>query len=300
MSSVKRKQHLRSDRTGRRSRARYTVVVNRGRAHRSVGFLSHTEKGIAPIVITAAISVIAFLAVLGWQIERSLTQKQAATSFVATYRPIAEGSVSPAIPAPAASTASSTDVISYIGPAVLDQLVATYQGMVSSGSFSIADAQKAAEQLAPYLRAPVEYTTYRSSDIATDPDTSYARMLRYRSDLRDALAPLLKNTQPEYEIFAQYVQTNDTTYLDSLRTIAGNYRETQTNMARVSVPADAVLYHTAIMDSLGEFASTLDSMAEHADDPFAIVALLRTYNQAEEDVLISFDGLTKYYKTKTL
>ncbi len=47
-----------------------------------------------------------------------------------------------------------------------------------------------------------------------------------------------------------------------------------------------------------EFAATLDQLAAHADDPFASVALLRGYNQAETDMLTSFNSLASYFKSK--
>ncbi len=197
------------------------------------------------------------------------------------------------------SIAISNDVVSYIGPAVLDQLVSAYDRMLQDGSFSPAGAQKAAESLAESLTAPVEYATYRAGDLTLDSDTSYERMLRYRSDLRSALAPLLENTQAEYELFARHVETGDQAYLEQMRAAARRYRDAQATMAQVSVPRDAAPSHLAIIDSLGKFAATLDSMSAHADDPFATVALLRTYNQAEADVLAAFNTLTIYYKTKT-
>ncbi len=40
-------------------------------------------------------------------------------------------------------------------------------------------------------------------------------------------------------------------------------------------------------------------MSKHADDPFASVALLRSYNEAEADILTSFNALTTYYKSKS-
>lgn len=233
-----------------------------------------------------------------WQIERYITHKNDASMFVAARHSFDENERTIST-STLEGLAVSNDVVSYIGPAVLGQLTSTYDQMLQDGSFSLDDAQKAAESLAASLTAPVEYATYRATDLSIDPDTSYERMLRYRSDLRTALTPLLENTQAEYETFALYVETGDHTHLAQLRTAAQRYRDAQSAMARMSVPRDAAVYHLAIVDALGKFAATLDSMSTHADDPFAAVALLRTYNQAEADVLTSFGALPAYYKTKT-
>ena len=125
-------------------------------------------------------------------------------------------------------------------------------------------------------------------------------MLQYRSDLRTAFAPLLKNTTPEYEIFAQYADTKDVSYLTKLKSIALDYRTAASSTALVVVPRDAVSYHVAILNAMEEFAATLDALATHANDPFASVALLRSYDQAESDMLTSFNALTTYYKSKQL
>ncbi len=256
------------------------------------------EYGFAPIVITAAISVAALLAVVGWEIRRVAHEKQSVSSFVATYA--GESTSQEDAPSFGSETeATSTDVVSLIGPAVINQLLETYVGMQEDGSYTAQDAQKAAEDFASALKAPVEYLAYQTSDIRTDPDTSYARMLAYRSDLRESLAPLLDNTRPEYEVFALYVQTKDAAYLTQLDDIAKRYHDAQSATASVIAPRDAVPYHVAILNAMGKFAATLHSMSAHADDPFATVALLRSYNEAETDILASFNALTAYYKSKS-
>lgn len=272
-----------------------------------MGFLTYTREpasrqdGFAPIVVTAALSVVVLLAVAGWEIQKNLQEKQEVSSFIAIRGendPIDLENTSDS-GGSGASFSTSTDVISYIGPAVLDHLVGAYLQMQEDGTYTASGGEKVAENLASVVRAPVEYRAYQGSDLKTDSDTSYQRMLAYRSDLRDALAPLLKNTQPEYEIFALYASTKDSVYLAALRTVAQNYRDAQSAVARVIVPKDATPYHLGILNAMGEFAATLDAMARHADDPFAAVALLRTYNEGEVDILTSFNALTTYYKSKT-
>ncbi len=123
-------------------------------------------------------------------------------------------------------------------------------------------------------------------------------MIRYRSDLREAFAPLLKNTESELEMYAKYVETSDPIHLERLSSAAQNYREAARNTARVTVPRDAINYHLSILNAMAQFAATLDAMAKNADDPFSSVALLRNYNSAEESMLVSFDSLKNYYGQK--
>lgn len=284
----------------------YTYAVEKERAYTSGRVLPTLigERGITAILITAAISVIALLAVAGWQIERGVQQKNAQTAFIATGVAATQGDSAFGAFANASSSdsssvgTSSADLISYIGPAMMSELVNSYTQLQQNGSFSVETAQKAGEQLAPSMRAEVSYHSYTSSDLRTDSDTSYKRMIAYRGDLQTALRPLLNNTEPEYAIFAQYVSTGDTTYLTKLKNIAQDYRDAVSATANVVVPVDATAYHVAILNAMEEFASTLDAMSAHASDPFASAALLRTYNQAEQDMLSSFNALTTYEKSK--
>lgn len=202
----------------------------------------------------------------------------------------------PAAPNPNAT--SSSDTIAMIGPMVTAEIFGQYAGLAQRGDFSSSTVASAANAIAPNVRAVVSYPTYSASDLKTDPDTSYNRMLEYRADLRASLAPLLKNTDAEFEIYAKYVQTSDPIYLAQLSAAADNYRAAASSTAAVVVPQDAVVYHVAILNAMSQFASVLDSMAAHGDDPIASAALLRSYNQAEQDMFNSFNNLTLYYSRK--
>ena len=252
-------------------------------------------RGFSPIFITAGLAALALIGVIAWEAVKSVNAGNPPTVLPTTLG-------NPALnltPESSSGTASSTDPISALGSIILDQLTGAYQDLQSSGTYSTSTAEQVGQSLAPYVIADVSYPTFSASDIKTDAATSYARMLQYRSDLRTSLSPLLNNTQPEYEIFAYYVNTKDVSYLKKLQSVAASYRVAATSTAQVVVPADAVKYHVAILNAMEEFGATLDAMAAHADDPFASVALLRTYNKAESDMLNSFNALTTYYKSKT-
>ncbi len=260
--------------------------------------------------MTAALSVLVLLAVVGWEVDRSLTASKAntaapalATESIASSAPTGYSAPTPVSAAAssmfdAAAQASSTDPLSQIGPAVMQQLESAYARMQTVGGYSTATAQQVSASLAPYVAAGVSYPSFTASTIKTDSNTSYTRMLRYRADLRVSLAPLMKNSEPEYQIFGDYVMTKDPAYLVKLRHVADLYRQAASSTALVVVPQDAVSYHIAILNAMEEFAATLDALAAHANDPFASAALLSGYNQAEQDMLTSFNNLTLYYKSK--
>lgn len=198
-----------------------------------------------------------------------------------------------------AGAGTSTDPVGMIGPVVLGKLMGEYAGLVESQSYSQDALQQAAASIAPNVKAVVPYQTYTLDDLTTDTDTSYARMLTYRSDLRAALAPLLDNKNSELEMYAKYVETSDPTYLGKLAAAAANYRLAASSTAKVVVPRDAVNYHLDILNAMEKFAATLDSMSKHGDDSIGSVALLRTYNDAEQRMYTSFNALSDYYGQKT-
>lgn len=196
------------------------------------------------------------------------------------------------------SAPSSTDPLSMIGPIVVGQLVGQYTGLVDSGSYTTELGTQVAESIAPYIKAAISYKTYSKDDLKIDGDTSYDRMLTYRADLRDALAPLMANSQSEFEIYGLYIETGDEAYLDELSSAAENYRSAAKNTANMTIPRDAINYHIAILNAMEQFAATLDAMASKQQDAFASVALLRTYNSAEQAMFNSFDNLGNYYGRK--
>lgn len=196
------------------------------------------------------------------------------------------------------SATSETDPIAMIGPVVVAQLVGQYAGLIDSGTYSEAAGTAAAEAIAPNVRAAVSYKTYAASEFKTDTDISYERMLEYRSDLREALAPLLRNTESELDIYARYVETGEILHLERLSSVAANYREAAANAAALTIPRDAGYYHRDILNAMEQFAATLDAMAKNTDDAYASVALLRSYNSAEQKMFLSFDALSNYYGQK--
>lgn len=197
------------------------------------------------------------------------------------------------------STAPGTNGIAIIGPVVTAEMVGVYASLQDQGSYTSADIQSASAHIAANMRATVPHKTYTLADIKTDADTSYARMLTYRGDLRIALAPLLENSGSELEIYGKYIETSDSTYLAQLSSASQNYTRAAQQSAALTVPKDAINYHKDILNAMEQFAATLDQMVAHAADPLASMALLRTYNQSESDMYYSFKALSAYYSQKT-
>jgi len=259
--------------------------------------------------MAAAVSVVILFGAVVWKTTTMMKAGVAANSYVAAdvalvpeATPDAQWQQEMILLGLATSTSpaatSSNDTVAMIGPMVAAQLAGQYAGIQDSGAYSTDALESAAQKVASNLKASVTYRTYTTADIKTDPDTSVARMLTYRSDLRAALAPLVENTTPELELFARYVETNDPEYLTELQHAAANYRIAIAATASLTVPRDAVNYHRGILNAMGEFASTIDSLSIHGADALASAALLRTFNAAEQNMYMSFNSLASYYTQK--
>ena len=236
----------------------------------------------------AALSALALLGALSWSATHPQTIRYSAPRAAAIERGRADAQTDALA---IALQASSTP----LGDAVLSQFAARYQELASQGDVSSSTAASAAD-----IMPEVSYKTYSTADVATDPDVSLQRVIRYRSDLRLALMPLLNSTTPEFEIYARYVDTRNETHLDRLKAVASDYRVEIAQTLKVKAPRDASARHLAILDAMSRFAATLDALADNAKDPIASVALLRAYNEAERSMFTSFDALGRYAAAKAL
>ncbi|OGG69134.1 hypothetical protein A3F27_03440 [Candidatus Kaiserbacteria bacterium RIFCSPHIGHO2_12_FULL_53_13] len=268
--------------------------------------MMRSEAGFSPIVVSAAVSVAALLVVFGWQSTRTLQAGNAGVRAVNAYlsgeeRPLflQEQSGSTSTPAGSANaTSPDPNDFSNVGNEALGQLVGTYVALKKSGGYTAEQGESVANDVASAMQVRVSYVPYKEGDIKTDADTSYKRLLAYRSDLREALRPLLQNTESELDIFARYIDTHDKHNLTVLGEVAQRYKEAADNAARMIVPEDASVYHVGIENALLQFAITLEALVKNADDPMATLALLRSYGNAERDVFMSFDALASYQKRK--
>jgi len=260
------------------------------------------------ITVLAGFSVLALISVIVWQTfnaftghEQSIqavsggTLKTAHTSYGDVnwqVPPIDEASID------AIAAGEDPDGIAYIADNVAGVLLGSYESLAEAGVYTPEEGERVAGIIASDLLASVSYASYSSVDIQADSDTSYERMLTYRNDLRLALEPLLENPGYELGIFANYIESRDTKYLEQLRQAAQNYRAAVASAASLVVPEDAVPHHVEILNALSEFGATTERLSQHAEDAFASVALLRTYQSSETRLFTSFNTLAEYYKHK--
>ncbi|OGG67606.1 hypothetical protein A3C21_00305 [Candidatus Kaiserbacteria bacterium RIFCSPHIGHO2_02_FULL_59_21] len=267
--------------------------------------------GVLHMATLATLSVIALVAVGTWQIYKAVA---GSGSEVRAENPASEGVAqartpfggidwqAPPVSAEAsaeADAANDPDGISNIAENVASALLQSY-ALAQNGAYTPSEAERIAGDIGESLRANVSHQTYAAADLTTDADASYERMLVYRSDLREALEPLLANPGYELALFAAYIETRDAAYATQLTTTVANYQKAIVQAADIVVPADALGEHVGILNALSEFAATLEAMTAHADDAFATAALLQTYNTAEAHLMTSFNTLATYQKAKVI
>lgn len=267
----------------------YNFLVETART----GFL-----GVSSFRLTAYAAVLVLVGVVGWATGAGPTQTSSQVQTVANAGE--SGDSADALAALASSTSdSSVPGITPLGASILAQAVVAFDKATQQASSSAAGAA-AVQSFGAEIKPPVNYRRYASSDIKTAPDTSENRVLAYRADLRTALEPLLDNKEYELDIFANYVNTKDTKYLDKLRGASANYKLAIANTEKVVAPADAASYQASILTAMSEFSAVIDALSDNATDPFASAALLHTYLDAQDNMIASFNSVGKYASQKTL
>mgnify|MGYP001559802876 FL=1 len=264
----------------------------------------------------ASLSVLALVVVSAWQIHQiflrgnSVSAKNAENSSLGERASTPYGNVDWQAPIPNASdelspsssanASEDKDGISNIEGNVARVLLGSYTALNEAGIYTREDGEKIAKDIAISLRANISYKIYGVDDIKIDSDTSYDRMLAYRSDLRKALEPLLGNPGYELKLFANYIGSNNPIYTEKLAVTSKNYQKAVAQAANITVPEDAAQEHLGILNALSEFGTIVEKMATHADDAFAAAALLQTYNTGEINLLTSFNSLATYYRSKKI
>ena len=269
--------------------------------------------GSSPIAVTALLSVVLLMSVTAVRITLALKPPaKEAPIVVAAAAAVASSTQDDSFSQQSrlllgqtditdTGAATSTDHLSLIGPMIAGEMLGSYARIKDSGqSYTKEDLRSAAEKIAEHVKAVVAFDAFSNSDFATDDDSSTERVRVYRDDLQNAFKPLARIPSAEYVIYAHYVETSDPKYLTELKDAAEAYRVSANAAAKIVVPRDAINYHREILNSLRAFASVLDGLASHGDDPFASVALLRTYNEKEQVVYDAFDGMRAYYAKKQL
>lgn len=269
------------------------------------------SRGASPIAIAAALSVAILVAALGSELGTRMRAKPAPQaqepSQARQYVPVADadGNGVPdwqeelfgtSTPSTSASSTEEADPVENIGGALMQSLVSGYLSLKDYDQYTPERGELLAERLAAQVKAPTVFTPHTESELTLVADTGEAQVLRYRADMRAALAPMVDlSAEPEFSLYARYVATNDTSWLDKLAETAARYRAAETAVLQVTVPASAKDLHLRAVNALGKYTETLERLVRFADDPIASLALLRTYNEDEREFLLAFDALAKFY-----
>ncbi len=270
------------------------------------------SRGASPIAVAAALSVAMLIAALGSELgERMRTKPVPETptpSEAREYVPIADADKDgiadwqeELLGETASSTGTSspsapTDPVENFGGAVMQSLVSGYLSLKEHNQYTPERGELLAERLATQIKAPVIFVPHTESELTLVVDTGEAQLLRYRSDMRAALAPMVDlSAEPEFSLYARYIATNDTAWLDQLSETAARYRTAESAVLKVEVPMSAKDVHLRAVNALGKYTETLERLVRFANDPIASLALLRTYNEDEREFLLAFDALAKFY-----
>lgn len=295
--------------------------ARRGRTHFQQKMMCDGEKfysrGASPIATTAALSVAILLAVIGSYIGDLMKESPTPPpdtrqpSLMPRYAEIEDSNnngipdwqdelvrtgVSISAGTSTASTTLSNDPAATLGDSLLSSLVSGYNSLKQYDSYSQEQGKVLATTLAENFKAPNTALLHAKTELTLDADVSQTRILKYRSDMREALAGLVDlEAEPEFSLFARFIQTNDAKWLNELTKAAGRYRTAEANLVNVTVPYSAVDIHLRAVNAVASYAETLERLVRFGRDPLASMALLRTYNDTEREFLLAFDALAKFY-----
>ena len=275
--------------------------------------LQSAGRGSSPILVTAALSIAVLFAAVGVQLARKtspgvfidaqLREPVSQRTYIAIEDADHNGTPdwqdelarSGVVLATSTSTTSLSDPLTTFTESISQSLYGGYLALKSYDAFTPQNLQGLSAEVAEQVRAPHEFNPYAIGDLTIVEDSSKERILEYRADMRVALAPLVNDEPPEIEYFARYIDSKDPQWLTLLKTASERYIEAEKNMLAVAVPQSAVQEHLRALNSLGAYGSALEYMSREYNDALASMALLRTYNDSEQEMLYAFDALAQYY-----
>ena len=274
-------------------------------------------RGTSPILITAALSIAVLFAAVGMHLAHGREEilVDAAEMVPVESRAYLEiedanGNGIPdwqdelqhsgiAISTSTEEVATSTDPVADMGQYVASALYGGYLSLKKSGGYSPTSGESLAMNVASNIRAPETFTPHTVEELSIKDAASHEGTLAYRDDMRDALLPLVSEDPPEFETYALYIETKDPVWLQKLADAATRYRAAEKNALTVAVPKDAAPEHLRVINALGEYAETLERLSKYGTDALASVALFKSMNENEEEMLRSFDLLAQYYVRST-
>lgn len=190
--------------------------------------------------------------------------------------------------------ASTTDPLSLVAANVAQSLYSGYVLLKQHGQYTPERGEQLAQSVASSIKAPVEYTPYTVDALTIDTSNS-KDVLDYRADMRIALEPLITDELPEIEYLARYMTTKDRSWIEKLKSAALRYHTAEINVRAVPIPKEAAPEHLRVLNSLGTYAHVLDQASSPFDDAFAYTALVKSLNDAEQELFNAFNSLAQYY-----
>lgn len=273
-------------------------------------------RGTSPILVTAALSVAALVAASGLRIGAMYAPTTiAAGPRVPVEMPqyleiedadqngtpdwqdeLAKSGV--VINATSSLASTSTDPLSFIGEDIAEALYGGYLSLKRYGEYTPSRGEQLAETIVQNIRAPQLFVAHSVDELTLSPDMTEKNVLEYRAHMREALAPMVTDDPPEFELFARYLETKDGSWLLAIADAAKRYRIVERNMLDVAVPQDAAPEHLRALNAVGSYADTLERLALFGTDALASIALIQSQNANEEEMLYAFDSLAQYYVRK--
>lgn len=276
---------------------------------------SRRSRGASPIAITAALSLAVLIAVAGSYLgalvqqplhtttqEREPAQQQ---QYVAIED--RDGNGAPDWQDELARTGfdiattsvpeeMNDDPVAAMGTRLLSSLFSGFSSLQQLDAYTPAQGDELVNTLAANFKAPGVTILHTSDELSVIEASSQERILQYRADMRLAMAHLVDlGAEPDFSLFARFIQTNDPQWLEELSKVAQKYRLAEQNLLGVAVPVGAADVHLRAVNAIAVYAQTLERLVRFANDPLASMALLRTYNESEREYLLAFDALAKFY-----
>jgi len=176
-----------------------------------------------------------------------------------------------------------------------EDFITGYLALSQGGPVDQEAGARFAERLAESVYARTAFEPFTEDGLNTSNDDSYEGMIAYRDVMQDVLEPFLGLQDPEFVIFARYIEGNDPAALASLADSARTYKAAGEALMEVTVPRGAVTAHIHATNALAFYGVVLEDLVRFAHDPIASFALLRTMSEAEAQVYLSFNELSTYY-----
>ena len=172
-------------------------------------------------------------------------------------------------------------------------LVLGYLEASQNGTKTLSDPNAFGEALAGTIAEPeVAYTVVVAKDIHTTENTPETQSA-YVKALKKAVDPISDISEPEIATYGRLVEGDASANADLAKTIA-IYKSVAKDLQSITVPKNALVVHLGAINAVGYYAAVLDTMRMNTTDSIGSLALLRTYNEAEQYMFSGFGALSSY------